>query len=41
MTMPLPRFSRDTPQSDKMKSKGKQAATCFDKDQSVHLFALP
>jgi len=27
--------------SDKMKSKGKQAATCFEKDQSVHLFTLP
>ena len=27
--------------SDKMKSKGRQASTCFDKDQSVHLFTLP
>jgi hypothetical protein len=27
--------------SDKMKSKGRQAAVCHDKDQSVHLFALP
>ena len=27
--------------SDKMKSKGKQAFRCFDKDQSVHAFVLP
>lgn len=27
--------------SDKMKSKGRQPAVCHDKDQSVHLFALP
>ena len=27
--------------SDKMKSKGRQPASCFDKDQSVHLFSLP
>lgn len=27
--------------SDKMKSKGKQDFRCFDKDQSVHVFALP
>jgi hypothetical protein len=27
--------------SDKMKSKGRQGATCQDKDQSVHLFTLP
>ena len=27
--------------SDKMKSKGRQAAVCQDKDQSVHLFTLP
>ena len=27
--------------SDKMKSKGRQPASCFDKDQSVHLFTLP
>ena len=27
--------------SDKMKSKGRQPATCFEKDQSVHLFTLP
>jgi len=27
--------------SDKMKSKGKQAFCCFDKDQSVHTFVLP
>ena len=27
--------------SDKMKSKGKQAAACQEKDQSVHLFMLP
>ena len=27
--------------SDKMKSKGRQPAICHDKDQSVHLFALP
>lgn len=27
--------------SDKMKSKGRQPASCFEKDQSVHLFALP
>jgi len=27
--------------SDKMKSKGRQAASCFEKDQSMHLFALP
>ena len=27
--------------SDKMKSKGRQPAACHDKDQSVHLFALP
>jgi hypothetical protein len=27
--------------SDKMKSKGKQAFRCFDKDQSVHTFVLP
>ena len=36
----------DTPQmlvgvSDKMKSGGRQAASCQDKDQSVHLFTLP
>lgn len=27
--------------SDKMKSKGRQPAACHDKDQSVHLFAMP
>ena len=27
--------------SDKMKSRGRQPAICHDKDQSVHLFALP
>jgi len=27
--------------SDKMKSKGRQPASCQDKDQGVHLFALP
>mmetsp|Transcript_34838 Transcript_34838/g.107001 ORF Transcript_34838/g.107001 Transcript_34838/m.107001 type:complete len:424 (-) Transcript_34838:76-1347(-) len=27
--------------SDKMKSKGKQAFTCLEKDQSFHLFQLP
>ena len=27
--------------SDKMKAKGRQPATCQDKDQSVHLFQLP
>ena len=27
--------------SDKMKSKGRQAHTCLDKDQSFHLFAIP
>ena len=27
--------------SDKMKSKGRQAAVCQEKDQSVHLFTLP
>ena len=27
--------------SDKMKSKGRQPATCQEKDQSVHLFQLP
>jgi hypothetical protein len=27
--------------SDKMKSKGKQAYSCFEKDQSFHLFGIP
>ena len=27
--------------SDKMKSKGRQPSVCQDKDQSVHMFALP
>ena len=27
--------------SDKMKSKGKQAFTCLEKDQSFHLFSIP
>jgi hypothetical protein len=27
--------------SDKMKSKGKQSFTCFEHDQSVHVFVLP
>lgn len=27
--------------SDKMKGKGKQAASCFEKDESYHLFAIP
>ena len=27
--------------SDKMKSKGRQSASCQEKDQSVHLFTLP
>ena len=27
--------------SDKMKSRGRQSASCFDKDQSVHLFSMP
>jgi len=27
--------------SDKMKSRGRQSATCQDKDQSIHLFMLP
>jgi hypothetical protein len=27
--------------SDKMKSKGKQSFTCFEHDQSVHVFMLP
>jgi len=27
--------------SDKMKGKGKQAYSCFEKDQSFHLFGIP
>ena len=27
--------------SDKMKSRGRQPASCFDKDQSVHRFSMP
>lgn len=27
--------------SDKMKNKGKQDFRCFDKDQSIHVFAMP
>ena len=40
------KLGAETPQtlvavSDKMKSKGRQPAVCHEKDQAVHLFAMP